>query len=83
MVLENVNIAVIWIDKKHMNDEDTLRKYLTFYKDLLKIDNVAVMMVNEMEQPVFFGSKENVELLKKGSWKKYPWKLYKLDKQKK
>jgi len=82
MVLEKIDVAVVWLDKKYMNQEEELKKHFQFYKNLLDIPNIALMMLDDKENPVYFGKKEVVEVLKKNHWKKYPWQSFELGQSK-
>ena len=76
--LEKNDIAVIWMDKKYMGQVEELKKHVQFYKDLINIQNVAIMMKEDNQDPVYFGKKEIVELLKKNFWKQFPWQQFEL-----
>ena len=78
--LENYEIAIVWLDIRHKNQPEELKKYITFYKDLFKLENVAIMMLDEIEEPHYFGKKDVVEILKTKLWKQFPWQEFSLDK---
>jgi len=78
--LEKNDIAIIWIDTKYMHHQDELKKHLIFYKELLNLDDVALMMLSGNEEPHYYGKKELVELLKKYNWKRFRWQEYEIDK---
>jgi hypothetical protein len=78
--LEKNDIAIIWMDKKYIGQVEELKKYVNFYKDLLDIKNVAIMMKEDDKDPIYIGKKEIVELLKKNFWKQYPWQQFQLGK---
>ena len=80
--LEKNEIAIVWMDKKFIGQIEELKKYVQFYKDLLNINNVAIMMKEDNQDPVYFGKKEIVELLKKNFWKQFPWQQFSYEKQK-
>ena len=73
------NVAIIWLEKEMMNDEEEMKQHVLFYKKLLNCPNVALMMLEDNEHPVYFGSKEIVDLLKLNHWKQFPWMSYSLE----
>ena len=78
--IEKIELAIVWLDKKYLNQPEELKKHIVFYKDLFKLENVALMMIDENDDPLYYGKKEIVDLLKQKSWKKYPWQEFSLDK---
>ena len=78
--LENKDVAIVLVDKKNIDKPDELKKYLHFYQELFKIENVALMMLDYKDDPTYYGKKELVELVKKVFWKQYHWKEYSLEK---
>ena len=83
MMMDNVELVVIKVDKKFMDDDETLGKYIKYYQDLLKKPNVAIMMVDDDQNAIYYAKKELVEVLKRGDWKDFPWKQYSLELPKK
>ena len=77
--LEKNDIGIIWMDKKYIGQIEELKKHVTFYKDILNIPNVAIMMKPDDDEPVYFGKKEIVEILKKNFWKQFPWQQFAID----
>ena len=77
--LEKHDIGIIWMDKKYIGQVEELKKHATFYKDVLNIPNVAIMMKPDEGDPVYFGKKEIIEILKKNHWMKYPWQQFSVD----
>ena len=78
--VNKLDVAIIWIDSKYMDDEDEIKKQTKFFKELLDCPNVVIMIQDAEEKPVYFGYPSIVNVLKNTSWKKFPWKSYELDK---
>ena len=78
--IDKYELAIVWLDKKFIDQPEELKKYITFYKDLFKLENVALMMLDEIEEPHYFGKKDIVEILKSSLWKQFPWQEFSLEK---
>jgi hypothetical protein len=76
----NYKFAVVWLDKRHIGQEEELKKYLKFYQDLFGDTPTALMMIDDKEEPVYYGKLEVVELLKKHFWKQFHWQEFELEK---
>ena len=79
--VNKLDVAIIWIDSKHMDNEEEIKKQTKFFRELLDCPNVVIMIQDEEEKPVYYGYPSIVNILKKNSWKKLPWKTYELNKE--
>ncbi|MCL1826969.1 MAG: hypothetical protein FWG20_02910 [Candidatus Cloacimonetes bacterium] len=79
--IEGKEMAIIWVDRKHLSNPEELKKYLIFYQDLLKMNDVALMMLDPKDEPIYYGKKEIVEILKQHNWKGHEWKEYSIEKE--
>ena len=77
--INNMHVAIIWLDNYYMNKEEEIKKQVAFFKTLLDCPNIVVMILDENEKPVYFGKREIIELLKQHVWKKFPWQSYELN----
>ena len=78
--VNKLDVAIIWLDTKYLDDDDEIKKEAKFFKELLDCPNVVIMILDEEEKPVYYGYPSIVDILKRTSWKKYPWKSYELGK---
>jgi len=78
--IDNINVAIIWLDSKYLNNQEEIQKQTKFFKELIGAENVVIMILDENEKPVYYGKKEIVYMLKLNVWKKFPWKSYELGK---
>ena len=70
------NYSIIWMNSSYLEKEDELKKHLTFFKQLLNCANTTIMILDSNEQPLYYGKKEVVEVLRKKNWKQFPWGMY-------
>jgi hypothetical protein len=76
-----LQIAIIAIDKKTVDNQDLMHKMIQFFKtNIFKEAEIALMYLNTDKKPMYYGKKEIVQFLYKQLWKQLPWKEYELGK---
>jgi len=76
--VDNIQVAIIWLESKYLNNLAEIDKQSKFFKELIGCENTIIMILDENEKPVYYGKQEVVQILKLNVWKKFPWQSYEL-----
>jgi len=76
--IDNIDVAIIWLDSKYLGNQPEIEKQTKFFKELIGTENVIIMILDKNEKPVYYGNEKIITILKLNVWKKFPWKSYEL-----
>jgi len=79
MKIGKYNLVVVWLSRQYIGKDEEIEKSKRYFRNMLGVEEIVLMMVNEVERPFYYGRQEIIEQFDNNSFRRFPWQEFTIE----
>ena len=79
MKIGKYNVVVVWLSRNYIGKEEEIEKSQRYFRNMLGVEEIVILMVNEAERPFYHGRAEITDQFDNNSYRRFPWQEYTIE----